>query len=97
MFEVEYVLLHYSPVEIKERCFCKDVTDILSVVGHAIRLFTVNWKNLLHYSRESGVSVAATYLTVIENAKMYGLEVRDYFVHVLRKLVSVETDIILFI
>lgn len=34
------------------------------------------------------LSAAATYLTVIETAKMHGLEVRDYLVHVFREIMN---------
>ena len=47
-----------------------------------VRPFTVNRKNSLFYISEEGVDVAATYLTVIETAKMHRLEVRDYLTHV---------------
>lgn len=36
--------------------------------------------------------VAATYLTVIETAKMHGLEVRDYLVHVFREIMNGNKD-----
>lgn len=34
------------------------------------------------------LSVAATYFIVIETAKMYDLEVRDYFVHVVCEIMN---------
>lgn len=57
-----------------------------------IRPFTVNRKNTLFYSSEQGVCVAATYLTVIETAKMHGLEVRDYLIHVFREIINGNKD-----
>lgn len=58
------------------------------IAERVIRLFTVNRKNSLFYSSEQGVEVAATYLTVIETAKMHGLEVRDYLVRVFREIMN---------
>ena len=58
----------------------------------SIRPFTVNRKNSLHFSSEEGITVAMTYLTIIETAKMYGLEVRDYLAHVFRELVKGNKD-----
>lgn len=62
------------------------------VAERAIRPFTVNRKNSLFYSSEAGVDVAATYLTIIETAKMHGLEVRDYLAHVFREIMNGNKD-----
>ena len=62
------------------------------VAERAIRPFTVNRKNSFFYSSEEGVDVAATYLTVIETAKMYGLEVRDYQTHMFRQIMKGNKD-----
>ena len=62
------------------------------VAERAIRPFTVNRKNSLFYSSEEGVGVATTFLTVIETAKMWGLEVRDYLVHVFREIMNGNKD-----
>lgn len=58
----------------------------------AIRPFTVGRKNSLHYSSEEGVGVAMTYLTIIETAKMWGLQVKDYLAYVWREIMSGNTD-----
>lgn len=34
------------------------------------------------------MDVAATYLTLIEIAKMHGLEIRDYLVHIFREIMN---------
>lgn len=62
----------------------------------AIRPFTVSRKcstlslcyakNSLHYSSEEGVEMAMTYLTIIETAKMWGLQVKEYLVYVWREV-----------
>lgn len=39
-------------------------------------------KNSLHYSSEEGVEMAMTYLTIIETAKMWGLQVKEYLTYV---------------
>lgn len=62
------------------------------VAERAIRPFTVNRKNSLFYSSEEGVDVAATYLTIIETTKLYGLEVRDYLAHVFREIMNGNKD-----
>ena len=62
------------------------------IAERVIRPFTVNRKNSLFYSSEQGVDVAATYLTVIETAKMHGLEVRDYLVRVFREIMNGNKD-----
>lgn len=62
------------------------------VAERAIRPFTVNRNNSLFYSSEEGVDVAATYLTIIETAKMHGLEVRDYLAHVFREIMNGNKD-----
>ena len=58
----------------------------------AIRPFTVSRKNSLHYSSEDGVETAMTYLTVIETAKMWGLQVKEYLTYVWREVMSGNTD-----
>ena len=58
----------------------------------AIRPFTVSRKNSLHYSSEEGVETAMTYLTVIETAKMWGLQVKEYLTYVWREVMSGNTD-----
>ena len=64
----------------------------------SIRPFTVNLKrstlslcyakNSLHYSSEEGVEMAMTYLTIIETAKMWGLQVKEYLTNVWREVMS---------
>ncbi len=58
----------------------------------AIRPFTVSRKNSLHYSSEEGVEMAMIYLTVIETAKMWGLQVKEYLAHVWREIMSGNTN-----
>ena len=68
----------------------------------AIRPFTVSRKrstlslcyakNSLHYSSEEGVEMAMTYLTIIETAKMWGLQVKEYLTYVWREVMSGNTD-----
>ena len=58
----------------------------------AIRPFTVSRKNSLHYSSEEGVEMAMTYLTIIETAKMWGLQVKEYLTYVWREVISGNTD-----
>ena len=58
----------------------------------AIRPFTVGRKNSLHYSSEEGVGVAMTYLTIIETAKMWGLQVKDYLAYVWPEIMGGNTD-----
>ena len=58
----------------------------------AIRPFTVSRKNSLHYSSEEGVEMAMTYLTIIETAKMWGLQVQEYLTYVWREVMSGNTD-----
>ncbi len=62
------------------------------IAERVIKRFTVNRKNSLFYSCEQGVDVAVTYLTVIETAKMHGLEVRDYLVHVFCEIMNGNKD-----
>ena len=54
----------------------------------AIRPFTVSRKNSLHYSSEEGVEMAMIYLTIIETAKMWGLQVKEYLSYVWREVMS---------
>lgn len=58
----------------------------------AIRPFTVSRKNSLHYSSEEGVEMAMIYLTVIETAKMWGLQVKEYLAYVWREIMSGNTN-----
>ena len=58
----------------------------------AIRPFTVSRKNSLHYSSEEGVEMAMIYLTVIETAKMWGLQIKEYLAYVWREIMSGNTD-----
>ena len=58
----------------------------------AIRPFTVSRKNSLHYSSEEGVEMAMIYLTVIETAKMWGLQIKEYLAYVWREVMSGNTD-----
>ena len=58
----------------------------------AIRPFTVGRKNSLHYSSEDGVEMAMTYLTIIETAKMWGLQVKEYLTYVWREIMSGNTN-----
>lgn len=45
-------------------------------------------EELLHYSSEEGVEMAMTYLTIIETAKMWGLQVKEYLAYVWREVMS---------
>jgi hypothetical protein len=58
----------------------------------AIRPFTVSRKNSLHYSSEEGVEMAMVYLTVIETAKMWGLQIKEYLAYVWREIMSGNTN-----
>ena len=58
----------------------------------AIRPFTVGRKNSLHYSSEEGVEMAMIYLTIIETAKMWGLQVKEYLTYVWREIMSGNTN-----
>ena len=58
----------------------------------AIRPFTVSRKNSLHYSSEEGVEMAMIYLTIIETAKMWGLQVKEYLSYVWREVMSGNTN-----
>ena len=58
----------------------------------AIRPFTVSRKNSLHYSSEEGVEMAMTYLTIIETAKMWGLQIKEYLAYVWREVMSGNSD-----
>ena len=59
----------------------------------AIRPFTVSRKNSLHYSSEEGVEMAMTYLTIIETAKMWGLQVKDFLVRAWREAIYGNNDL----
>ena len=58
----------------------------------AIRPFTVSRKNSLHYSSEEGVEMAMIYLTVIETAKMWGLQIKEYLAFVWHEVMSGNTN-----
>ena len=58
----------------------------------AIRPFTVSRKNSLHYSSEEGVEMAMTYLTIIETAKMWGLQIKEYLAFVWHEVMSGNTN-----
>lgn len=45
-----------------------------------------------YYSSEEGVDMAMTYLTIIETAKMWGLQVKEYLAYVWREVMSGNTD-----
>lgn len=56
------------------------------------RLLLKGRKNSLHYSSEEGVEMAMTYLTIIETAKMWGLQVKEYLAYVWREVMSGNTN-----
>ena len=56
------------------------------------RPFTVSRKNSLHYSSEEGVEMAMTYLTIIETAKMWGLQIKEYLAFVWHEVMSGNTN-----
>ena len=56
------------------------------------RLLLKGRKNSLHYSSEEGVEMAMTYLTIIETAKMWGLQVKEYLTYVWREVMSGNTN-----
>ena len=58
----------------------------------AIRPFTVSRKNSIHYSSEEGVEMAMIYLTVIETAKMWGLQIKEYLAFVWHEVMSGNTN-----
>lgn len=49
-------------------------------------------RNSLHYSSEEGVEMAMIYLTVIETAKMWGLQIKEYLAYVWREIMSGNTN-----
>ena len=58
----------------------------------AIRPFTVSRKNSLHFSSEEGAEMAMIYLTIIETAKMCGLQIKEYLSYVWREIMSGNTN-----
>lgn len=58
----------------------------------AIRPFTVNRNNTKFFSSEEGVKVAATLFTIVETARQYGVNVRDYLVYALREVMNGNKD-----
>lgn len=59
----------------------------------AIRPVTVARKNSLHYSSEEGLEVALTYMTIIETAKMWGMNAKDFLVRAWREIIYGNNDI----
>ena len=58
----------------------------------AVRPFTVKRKNSLFFSSEDGIESALKYHTLIETCKNVGLNVKEYFTYVFRKLIEGEKD-----
>ena len=58
----------------------------------AVRPFTVKRKNSLFFSSEDGIVSALKYHTLIETCKNVGLNVKEYFTHVFRRLIEGEKD-----
>lgn len=58
----------------------------------AIRPVTVARKNSLHYSSEEGLEVALTYMTIIETAKMWGMNAKDFLVRAWREIIYGNND-----
>lgn len=58
----------------------------------AIRPFTVSRNGSLHFSSEDGVETAMIYHTVIETAKMCGLEVKAYLTRLMSELINGNKD-----
>lgn len=58
----------------------------------AIRPVTVARKNSLHYSSEEGLEVALTYMTIIETAKMWGMNAKDFLVRAWREAINGNND-----
>ena len=52
----------------------------------------VRKKNSLHYSSEEDAEMAMTYLTVIETAKMWGLQAKECLTYVWREVMSGNTN-----
>lgn len=61
-------------------------------IVRVIRLFEVSYKGSIFFSSEDGVQVAMIFHTIIETAKMYGLEVKAYLTRVLSELRHGEDD-----
>ena len=58
----------------------------------AVRPFTVKRKNSLFFSSEDGIVSALKYHTLIETCKNVGLNVKEYFTYVFRRLIEGEKD-----
>lgn len=58
----------------------------------AVRPFTVKRKNSLFFSSEDGIKSALKYHALIETCKNVGLNVKEYFTYVFRKLIEGEKD-----
>lgn len=58
----------------------------------AIRPVTVARKNSLHYGSEEGLEVALTYMTIIETAKMWGMNAKDFLVRAWREIIYGNND-----
>lgn len=58
----------------------------------AVRPFTVKRKNSLFFSSEDGIKSALKYHMLIETCKNVGLNVKEYFTYVFRKLIEGEKD-----
>lgn len=58
----------------------------------AVRPFTVKRKNSLFFSSEDGIVSALKYHTLIETCKNVGLNVKEYFSYVFRRLIEGEKD-----
>ena len=62
------------------------------LVERAVRSFTVKRKNSLFFSSEDGIVSALKYHTLIETCKNVGLNVKEYFTYVFRRLIEGEKD-----
>ena len=58
----------------------------------SVRPFTVKRKNSLFFSSEDGIVSALKYHTLIETCKNVGLNVKEYFEYVFRRLIEGEKD-----
>ena len=58
----------------------------------AVRPFTVKRKNSLFFSSEDGIKSALKYHTLIDTCKNVGLNVKEYFTYVFRKLIEGEKN-----
>ena len=55
-------------------------------------VFTMKRKNSLFFSSKDGIESALKYHTLIQTCKNVGLNVREYFTYVFRKLIEGEKD-----